>query len=241
MSKRTRQKEEETSPSLVQSKYFTIDSYFRSAANDTKRVKKTTQFDKEVEQAIALSLQQHEQVITEQCPLCNTLISTESSALQVHVNTCLDSLQEEQQKENTSPPSTSSLDSNIDNSLPSSSLGSLADKFSFDVSTESSTPNTSLESNNDDLENDDCNDTSLSSEIDSSSAPKPANILPPTAWKDRFSAMNSNTSTDDRVSLAFANKDINGLQSKTLSVKKKKICPFYKRVRGIINYSDILL
>jgi hypothetical protein len=233
MSKHTRQKEE-ASPSLVQSKYFTIDSYFRSAANDNKRIKKTTQFDKEVEQAIALSLQQ-QQVVTEQCPLCNTQISTEFSSLQVHVNTCLDSLQEEQEKENTSPLA-SLLDPATDNSQALSSLDSLRDKFSFNVSTESSTPSTSLESNNDNLESEDCSDTS-SPEIDNNSTSKASSILPNT-WKGLFSATSSSTPTNDRVSLALISKNINTIQSTVLKaspVKKRKTCPFYKRVRGIIN------
>lgn len=235
MSKHKRQEEGEVPPSLVRSKYFTIDSYFRSGGNDNKRVKKTTQFDKEVEKAIALSLEQEQeqgQVITEQCPLCHTIISTEVSSLEIHVNTCLDLLQG--QKENGSPPPTSSLDLITENS---SSLGSFKDKCVFNTSTESSMPSTSFEGGNNDMESKDSNDLRPSTKLDSSDLPKSSRVLP-SAWKDLFSATNCNPSSNDRVSLALVSKDINTMQSNALKVlspvKQRKACPFYKRVRGII-------
>lgn len=70
---------------LVQSKYFSIDSYFKSPPN--KKIK--TAFNDQIEKQLSTL-----EARKEKCPLCCTLICIESVSMQVHVNACLDSQQE---------------------------------------------------------------------------------------------------------------------------------------------------
>jgi hypothetical protein len=110
MRKHSRQEEEDQAEKpTVKSKYFSIDSYFKSPPN---KKPKTTTFEQQVERAIELSLQRQQEhpslliereIKKEQCLLCQKYIFIESESMEVHVNACLDS-QQQQLKENVPPP-----------------------------------------------------------------------------------------------------------------------------------------
>ncbi|KAG0745802.1 hypothetical protein G6F57_001772 [Rhizopus arrhizus] len=96
----------------VRSKYFPIDSYFKSPK---------PKLQNQNEQHLATSLQK-----TESCPICNTVIYIESVSMEVHINTCLDA-------QELSPPSLPSLtpDTSEPSSLSSASTTVDIAEFSF--------------------------------------------------------------------------------------------------------------
>jgi hypothetical protein len=94
-------KGEEIGKGEKRSKYFSIDSYFKTPVVNKKI--KLSSFEQQVDAAIELSLKKPEPEFTklkkEQCPLCQTFIFIESVSMEVHVNACLDSQQKEEQKD----------------------------------------------------------------------------------------------------------------------------------------------
>lgn len=162
---------------LTQSKYFSIESYFKSPPN------KKAKIETEIPAVEAKK---------EKCPSCFALIHVESESMEVHVNNCLDSQQ---------------------------SVGvTLKDKFAFKVETitEEKIECAVIE------ENSACTTTAGGKE---NSETKEERRILPSSWKSLFSS-SSTTSTTGIISRPTTEiKDTN-------TKSKRKMCPFYKRVRG---------
>ncbi|CEP11716.1 hypothetical protein [Parasitella parasitica] len=92
MKKHTR----EENDTAVKSRYFSIETFFKTPANANKRLKPSAS-DLQVENAI-----KELEETKEQCPLCRLWILTTSVSMEVHVNQCLDK-EQEREKENIPP------------------------------------------------------------------------------------------------------------------------------------------
>lgn len=234
-------------PPMARSKFFSIDSYFK---DNNKKVKLTSVEDgqqQQVEQAIQLSLQQQHNEETsfevdlrkEQCPLCQTFIFVESVSMEVHVNACLDSQQEE--KENT-PPTTSPFFSKSSNSSGISlnlkkesvclneSNKEIIEKKQIEVLKEEEINIEKKPIDHFKQKEADHKENDVAKEQDEKTSTGLLDRILPTSWKSMF------TATDTNVALPLDIKNVNVPTSSStafLSNKapKVKACPFYKRVR----------
>ncbi|KAL7333788.1 DNA cross-link repair protein PSO2/SNM1 [Mucor circinelloides] len=224
MAKQSRQ---ENDSSTVKSKYFSIETYFKTPANVNKRLKPSTS-DLQVEEAIK---QQKEK--KERCPLCRLWILTESISIEVHVNQCLD-MEQEREKENI-PPLSMSLSEEASYSDCSSarksndgsfSIAANVDSYKERVEEEQDKAVSSIDSNL--METDssllDDNESHLVKRDTKSTSTV---SVQPSSWRSVFSSTS--------VTKVLGAKDVNAsLPSATVlsqQKKKQKLCPFYKRVR----------
>ncbi|KAK4516155.1 Mitochondrial carrier protein ymc2 [Mucor velutinosus] len=232
-----KQSKQENDTGSVKSKYFSIETYFKTPANVNKRLKPSTS-DLQVERAIK---QQEEK--KERCPLCQLWILTESISMEVHVNQCLD-MEQEREKENI-PPLLMSFSEK--SSCFSSDDNNIRKKGSFRVaaavencqekteeiqdtvasSIDSSNGSRSIESS---LLDDDDESKKYVAKCDTEST-KTISVQP-SSWRSMFSSTSLTTSVTTRI---LGAKDINAsLPAATALLpqkKKQKPCPFYKRVR----------
>lgn len=236
MAKQSRQ---ENDTDGVRSKYFSIETYFKTPANVNKRLKPSTS-DLQVEKAI-----QQQEEKKEQCPLCRLWILTESISMEVHVNQCLD-MEQEREKENIAPLSMSLSEEASDSS-------SVRKDGSFSVeATVQSGPEEKVEEERDTLlASSSLDDSSNSIESvlldgDNESNQPVAQCdtestnttsVQPSSWRTMFSFTSSSTSSTSSTSVTsriLGAKNVNA-SLPSLSPQKKtkqKPCPFYKRVRG---------
>ncbi|KAI7902868.1 DNA repair metallo-beta-lactamase-domain-containing protein [Cokeromyces recurvatus] len=203
-----------TKDETVQSKYFTLDSFFSSS----KRLKSNE--DQKKNSVVREHFEDQITLKKEQCPLCQAFIYTESMSMEVHVNYCLDKQQHiENNKEKEDPINDLGNDeleaifeenimseekdiketqSDISSSLPSQcSIASLKEKFSFNNT------QTMLEKEN----------IMQSTVVTKSNS----TMITPDKWKSVFSAKNTTV---------LETKFINNSQ-----LNNKKICPLYKYVK----------
>ncbi|GAN04923.1 DRMBL-domain-containing protein [Mucor ambiguus] len=228
-----KQPTQENDTSSVKSKYFSIETYFKTPANVNKRLKPSTS-DLQVEKAIR---QQEEK--KERCPLCQLWILTESISMEVHVNQCLD-MEQEREKENI-PPLFMSFSEEV--SCSSSDNNSTRKDGSFSVEA-------TIESRQEKAEEE--KDT-VTSFIDSSSIgssllddyesikhvakcdTKITNTISvqPSSWRTMFSSTSSTASVTTAKILGAKDVNVSLPSTTTLSPQKKKQkpCPFYKRIR----------
>lgn len=224
------------------SKYFSIDSYFKSPIVNKKIKLTPPSFDQQVDQAIELSLKPEHILNTvvelkkEQCPICQAFIFIESVSMEVHVNACLDS----QQKEESSTSTHSWKDKFTcleDNKKEEEPLVKYKKEIEAinDIKEEPLVKyKEEIEAFNDIKEELECFFDSKE-DISSDEETQKENIvteekgvlrrLLPNAWKSLF------TANDTPISLPLDVKNVNTNMSKAKG-KQKKPCPFYKRVRG---------
>lgn len=211
---------------LVQSKYFSIDSYFKSPPN--KKIK--TAFHDQIEQQLSTL-----ETKKEQCPLCCTLISVESVSMEVHVNGCLDTQQDKagtskekkfgcavdssqnQQFENVISQCEMTENDVTEGRPVKHDVTELNDKAVVEEKVKEREDNAQVE------------DVTLSSVVQhNDNNVKPASgigrILP-SSWKSLFS------SSSTLVTPLVPRSTSNALNP---PLKKQRLCPFYKRVRGNI-------
>lgn len=203
-------KKQDRKEELTRSKYFSIDSYFKSPPK--KKVK--TEVENEITGL---------KVKKEQCPSCSSFIHVESESMEVHVNRCLDLQQ-----------------------LKESSVSvTWKDKFSFGsikketvvLVEEKKSEIVSNEEKENDIELKDKEEKKLVPKEENCIEPKEENCIEPkeensnrvlpSSWKSLFSSVSTNTTDTKSI--------IKPVEIKSnIDRGKKKMCPFYKRVRGKI-------
>lgn len=235
---------QENDTAFVKSKYFSLETYFKTPTNVNKRIKPSIS-DLQVEEAIK---EQEEK--KEQCPLCRLWILTESISMEVHVNQCLDK-EQEREKENIPPGFMSfkekfSYSNNKNDSFRKDNSFSIESsvKRCLEDETEETEENNSNSCNTNSLDTD-CND-SESSFFDKNVDNKKnqvakcdtkitnASSVQPSSWRSMFSSTSSSTLTTKILGVKDVNASVStkSLLSTTNQKKKCKPCPFYKRVRG---------
>ncbi|KAI8641957.1 DNA repair metallo-beta-lactamase-domain-containing protein [Parasitella parasitica] len=207
-----KQPRQENEAAAVKSKYFSIQTFFKTPANANKRIKPSA-IDLQVEKAI-----QEQEAKKEQCPLCQLWIHTESVSMEVHVNQCLDE-EQEREKENI-PPTPLPLEEKA------SCGDSICKDYSFSVEDQSCQKNKegcSYPLDSPKLVADNNSQDAKSSTKDTSTS-----SVQPSFWQSMFSFASSTT-----VASVLAAKDVNAIvpPKPPASRKKHRPCPFYKRVR----------
>lgn len=220
---------------LVQSKYFSIDSYFKSPPH--KKVK--TAFHKQIEQQLSTL-----EARKEQCPLCSTMISIESVSMEVHVNACLDS-----QQEKAEGSKSGSFDCEVDCAVDSSSQKRQFVESKENVVTIYKTEISDYEAEENVTEGDvteECEtegeDKGRDGDVKAQKDATPSSVVQheesgfaglarilPSSWKSLFSSSSAVVTPPLR-------KNTNTLLNQP---SKQRPCPFYKRVRGNIFFLQV--
>ncbi|KAL9544699.1 hypothetical protein MBANPS3_007491 [Mucor bainieri] len=237
MAKQPRQEDDTGS---IKSKYFSIETFFKTPVNVNKRLKPSAS-DLQVEEAIK---QQEEK--KERCPLCRLWILTESVSMEVHVNQCLD-MEQEREKENIPPlfmslgqkaPCSSSSDNNNTRTDGSLSVEATTDCGQEEVEEELEFAAPSIDSSNDSSSIggssfDDNESNKHVAKCDTKSTNSTS--VQPSSWRSMFSSSSSTTSVVATTKKVLGAKDVNATLPLTTALspqkKKQKPCPFYKRVR----------
>lgn len=257
----------------VKSKYFSIDSYFKSPSSSSSSTPTTNNtntsnsmkrkisalFDqRDVEKAIELSLKEQQQNGTlatttdeletseveiatigkkEQCPFCVKYIFIESESLQVHVNKCLDSIQEKEAEKENEPPTFSSSSSSQIEADHTTTATIWKEKFACKSTTaiDTTVNEVTTTTSEDQKRFFDENNSSVDpvNKNKEKEEEKPRRILPST-WKDMFSSSSATTIiTTTPLEMKSVNTSLKTTTSIPNSKPNNKICPFYKRVKGL--------
>lgn len=229
--------------SEVKSKYFSIESYFKTTttnnnAEETNKRPKTSndQLDQELEEAIKLSITESRELqietattielkdtqVSQQCPICQVMIQTEFMSLEVHVNQCLD-VQQSVEQEVSSLLEEQEKEEEFQQSAEqgvSSLLEQQEEEEEFFMDDNEVIDEVlSFEQKN--LEQTSLKERFSFTTNDTSNVEESKPSTSPSSWKDTFSLPDSHS-----TQLPTTNIDNNNKK------KKQRPCPFYKRVRG---------
>lgn len=235
---------QENDTAFVKSKYFSIETYFKTPANINKRIKPSMS-DLQVEEAIK---EQEEK--KERCPLCRIWILTESISMEVHVNQCLDE-EQEREKENI-PPGFMSFKEKF--SCSDNKNDSFRKNNSFSIESSVKHCLEEEEEEQEETNSNSCDTSSLDTNCNSSESSffdknvdnennqiakcdtknTNASSVQPSSWRSMFSSTSSSTLPTKILGAKDVNANIStkSLLSTTNQKKKYKPCPFYKRVHG---------
>lgn len=198
---------------VVRSKYFTIDSYFRSS----KAIQSISQTRCE-QDSVAI-----EQQKSEPCPVCNTIIYTESVSMEVHINQCLDA------QESVSDTH-ASLDTSFTSSLTTeATFTSSLDAQEYALEQQDMTTAECVTEQENGAKDE--NDNSDYSKEDSVTIDDQNRRILPSTWKSLFSLKQSNDNKRDILAPKSTNNFKAKIQERSNNTKTKP-CPFYKRVKG---------